>query len=233
VDEKDMEIKPINIVCFYWQGSDRPGWEDLGLGMEYIEKLYRGFKRNTTIPFKFHCITTIHEEFLNPDIIFHELKSPSWLGCLPKYSMFNPEYELDGRVFACDLDVIITGNMDDILSYSGDFSTRRTFHGKPESGGDMIAFDGGTYRWIWDSFSEDTESIVDFTQGRERWLYRYHPDMEPFPFLQDLYPNQMYSYKNHINRGRGLPEDARIVSCHGKPRPHQIYEDWVKEHWRI
>ncbi len=230
--------EPVNVVCFYWKGTDRPGWDNIDLGFEYILKLYNGFKRNITIPFKFHCLTSVPMdtvfEKIDGDIeydgiVFHKLESPSWLGCLPKYSMFNSIYNFKGRVFACDLDVVITGNMDDILSYDGEFSTRRTFHGKPESGGDMISFEGGTYQWIWDQFVENTWGIEDFTQGRERWVYRY--SMHKFPFLQDLFPNQIYSYKNHVNQGRGLPDDARIVSCHGKPRPHNIDEDWIKENW--
>ena len=54
----------VNIVCFYWQGTDRPGWMDLGLGLEYILKLYNGFKRNTSIPFNFHCLSP-EPELLN------------------------------------------------------------------------------------------------------------------------------------------------------------------------
>ena len=226
-------MKPVNIVCFYWNGNDRPGWDDMLLGIEYVRKLHEGFKRNTTIPFKFHCLTTLDADFFDGDIIVHELKSPSWLGCLPKYSVFNPDYDFKGRVFACDLDVVITGNMDNILSYKGDFSTRRTFRGLAESGGDMVAFDGGSYQWIWDEFVEDTDKVINFTKGRERWVYRYHRKMKPFKFLQDLYPDQMYSYKNHINNGRGLPYDARIVSCHGNPRPHEINESWIDKHWRL
>jgi hypothetical protein len=25
---------------------------------------------------------------------------------------------------------------------------------------------------------------------------------------------------------------ARIVSCHGRPRPHEINAPWIEEHWR-
>jgi len=222
--------KPVNIVCFYWNGTDRPGWDDVNLGFDYILKLYNGFKRNTTVPFKFHCLTPdVYYE--HKDIAFHKLESPSWMGCLPKYSMFNPAYGFEGRVFACDLDVVITGNMDDILSYKGKFSTRRTFHGKPESGGDMISFKGGTYQWIWKTFVDNTSGMENFTKGRERWVYRYHPKMKKFPFLQDLFPGQILSYKNNVNGGRGVTESTRIVSCHGNPRPHKINEPWVKEHW--
>ncbi len=228
-----MEVKPVNIICLYWRGKDRPGWEDTFLGMEYVFKLYKGFERNCTIPFKFFCLIENVPTFTFPGIKFLKLDSPSWRGCLPKYSVFNPSYNFKGRVFVCDLDVVITGNVDDILSYDGEFATRSTFRGKKESGGDLVAFEGGTYQWIWDEFKNETQRVVDFTKGRERWVYRYDRRMRKLKFLQDLFPDQIYSYKNHCNRGRGLPENARMVSCHGNPRPHEIRDDWVKEHWRL
>lgn len=222
--------EPVNVVCFYWNGSDRPGWTDRKLAKEYILKLYNGFNRNTTVPFTFHCITTL--EPFTDSINFISLEVPSYLGCLPKFSVFNPNHNFKGRVFACDLDVVVTGNVDAILSYSGTLATRSTFKGRKESGGDMVAFEGGQYSWIWEEFINNTDEFVRFTEGRERWIYRYHSKLEgKVKFLQDIFPDQIFSYKNHIRRTKVLPNNARLVSCHGKPRPHQINEDWIKDNW--
>lgn len=229
--KEDMDLNPINVVCFYWNGNDRPGWEDSKLGKVYIEKLFNSVKRNTTLPYKFHCITTL--EPFNDEIHFHKLDSPTWKGCLPKYSMFDERLKLKGGVFSIDLDVVITGNLDELFSYDGSFATRSTFRGTKESGGDIVAFEGGTYRWIWEELVCNTEEVLRFTGGRERWVYRYHPKMKgKVDFLQDLFPDQIFSYKAHCSRGRGLHENARIVSCHGNPRPHEIKDEWVIKHWR-
>ena len=223
----------VNVVCFYWPGKDRPGWSDESKARQYISTFYSMFKRNTTIPINVHCITTL--EPFTPFMTFHRLESPSWKGCLPKYSVFNKDLGIKGRVFACDLDVVVVGNMDEILSYDGPLATRSTFVGEKLSGGDMVAFNAGSgdYSWIWDEFQDDPEGVEQFTEGRERWLYRYHPELKgKLVYLQDVFKDQIYSYKRHIQPRNRLPKNARIISCHGKPRPHEIQEQWRIQHWR-
>jgi len=47
----------------------------------------------------------------------------------------------------------------------------------------------------------------------------------------DLFPeNWVISYKLGV-KDRGLPEDCRIVSFHGQPKPRDVRESWVMEHW--
>ena len=223
--------KPVNVVCFYWQKSDRPGWMDAELGKRYIINFYNAVKRNTTIDFNFICLTTL-DPFCD-DFEFKKLEVPSWKGCLPKFAMFNPELGLEGRVFACDLDVFVVGNMDELFSYDGYFATRSAFKGPKLSGGDMVGFEGGDLEWIWKMFNDHTERVEKRTGGRERFLYRdfLHDKMD---FFQDIYPDQIISYKAHIMKKKlkQIPTNARLISCHGFPRPHQITDEWAELNWR-
>ena len=45
-----------------------------------------------------------------------------------------------------------------------------------------------------------------------------------------MFPGQLVSYKKHV-RGGSLPEEARLVSFHGKPDPEDVDEDFVKRCW--
>lgn len=225
----------LNVVCFYWQGQDRPGWSDLDLGIEYVNKLYRGVKRNTTLPFTFTaCLQhrVMRRRGIDSGITVRELASPSWKGCLPKLFVYHPHVFNSGdRIFVIDLDTVIVGNLDDLLSYDGKFATRSTFVGPKMSGGDICGFKAdGSLAWIWDMLVRDTDRLEEFTGGRERFIYRKY-FAEEMDYFQDLYPGQIVSYKRHVRR-RGLSRKARIVSCHGKPRPHEIKESWVEEYWR-
>lgn len=49
---------------------------------------------------------------------------------------------------------------------------------------------------------------------------------------QEEIPGQLVSYKGDVrpNQNR-LPRNARIVSAHGKPRPHEINAEWIKSCW--
>ena len=224
-----MGKENMDIICFYWQGKDRPGWQDKSLGEKYVNRLYNGVKRNLSLPFRFICFTNVLNLELNSEIVKSKMEMPSALGCLPKLYAYSPNNGLKGRVIMMDIDLAITGSLDEMFSYDGFFMTRSTFKGKQLSGGDIAFFEAGSLPWIWDYANNHTEWLEDWTGGRERFVYReyLHDKMD---FVQNKYPNQLFSYKNHV-RGQGLPENARIISCHGNPRPHEINESWIKEHW--
>jgi hypothetical protein len=41
--------------------------------------------------------------------------------------------------------------------------------------------------------------------------------------------NGIYSYKHHCRHN--LPNDAKVVLFHGKPRPHKIKDGWVIDYY--
>lgn len=218
----------LTIITFLWYG-DR--WNDRDMGSTYLCNLYRSIDRNITIPFKFVCFTNL--KLTLPKVIkCRRFNPPSWRGCLPRLWMYNPEAELKGQCLALDLDIIITGSLDDIASYKGDFCVRSKFAPGLEhrADGDIIGFRPSACYDIWNRFVMDPKSGERLTEGRERWWYRYVRDCKDR--WQTLFPGQIISYKRHVRKQRKLPDNARIVSCHGKPRPHQIDEQWVEECWK-
>ena len=226
-----MEIA-VNIVCFYWRGSDRPGWEDPALGVEYVSRLYHGVRRNLSLPFRFVCFTNEPGEFAR-GVEIRELKPLSWLGCLPKLEAHNPANGFRGRVLVFDLDTVIVGDLGDFTRYDGPFATRAWFKGMRRglwlSGGDLLGFKAGETAWIWERYASDPSAVERFTGGRERYVYRHW--CKELRYWQEELPGQLVSYKHHVRRG-GLPANARVVSCHGNPRPHEIDEPWINKHWR-
>lgn len=223
-EEKD----PINIVSFLWYG-DR--WDSNDMGLKYVETLHAMISRNLSLPFKFICFTNLSLPIVE-GIEYRLFAPPSWKGCLPRLWMYSPEAQLEGQVLALDLDIIITGSLDDIASYRGEFCVRSKFQQGEEhkADGDIIGFRSGARKNLWDKFTQDPQRVEASTGGRERYYYRAADECKDR--WQNLYPGQIISYKRHV-KGKGLPRNARIVSCHGNPRPHEINEKWAKENWRI
>jgi hypothetical protein len=226
--------KGINIVVFHWGDWPEHGWE-----AEYVNRLFRGVSRQLTPEARFACFAQDMRKItrgIDPELGIEVLPllSPSWLGCLPKLYAFSPTTGLKGRVLVFDLDTVIVGSLDDIASYDGPLATRAWFKGlsqrKPVwlSGGDLLSFEAGANQMFWDLLSSDPVAIEEETGGRERYVYRNYASQ--IDYWQDLFPGQVVSYKNDVKR-RGLPENARVVSCHGNPRPHKIKEEWAKENW--
>ncbi len=93
-------------------------------GADYVNKLYAGIKKNTTWEFKFYCFTD-DSTGLNPNIVPMPLEE-GWTGWWGKVTLFKDYPEIKGRKFYIDLDMIVTGNIDNIFSYSGTFGTLKT-----------------------------------------------------------------------------------------------------------
>jgi hypothetical protein len=229
-----MGNRKLDVVCFYWNGEDRPGWDDSKLGAKYVNILYKSIKNNLTIPFNFNCFTNISNLNINSKIIKRELDVPSWKYCLPKLKVFDPSNKFKGRVIMLDLDLLILGNLDEIFSYNGFFMTREGFrgHNVGKSGGDIVFFDSdGSMDWLWDIYNRKTEELETNFRGSERAIYRRYLHGRT-DFLQRKFPNSVLSYRNHILKGYKIPKDCKIISFHGKPRPHEVNDKLVKNNWR-
>jgi hypothetical protein len=216
----------LNVICFYWRGIDRPGWMDPFLAVEYISKLQAGIARNLTLKHKFICFT--NEDVQIKGVETRMFGSPSYKGCLPKLCAFDPKNGLEGRVVMLDLDIVITGDLDEMFSYDGSFMTREAFRVPGKSGGDMVFFEAGKHPDIWMDFRFKTSRFISTYKAQERSVYRdLRPDCD---FVQRNYPGQVLSYRNHVKK-TGMTDSCRVVSFHGKPRPHEVQDVLVQENW--
>ena len=112
-------------------------------GADYVNKLYHGVKTYLNLPHNFACFTE-DAEGLDPAIHVIPLQN-HWQGWWSKVNIFNGESykELFGKIceqesnemkeqkrllnFYIDLDMIITGPMDDLfLNFKGKFATLTT-----------------------------------------------------------------------------------------------------------
>ena len=110
---------PATIVCIKWGTL---------FGPEYVNRLYSGVRRNMSRPVRFICMTEDTRGF-HPDIEMLDLPVEPFLGpmndalavanrqgAMRKVSLFKPGLipNLEGPVLGFDLDVVITGPLDDI-----------------------------------------------------------------------------------------------------------------------
>lgn len=195
----------LTVACVWW--GDK-------YGAEYIERLQRGVARNLSLFHRFVCLTDRDDAPcetlpLNANHLQNNMKL---------MALHRPDNGLEGRVLAIDLDAVITGSLDDIAAYDGPFAVVRDFNRPKWTDGFMRSFEAGS-----------RPDLYHGARGK-REIPHFRENLGPCDYWQDMLPGQVVSYKVHCREG--LPEDARIVSFHGKPNPHEVLDGWVRECWR-
>lgn len=216
----------VAVVSFLWGEwpEDRPE-----LGVCYVRRLMESLYRHSTVPFDWFNFgdsmygTPLPEEF----------RSLRWN--LKKMFMFSEmaglwQYEW---VVAVDLDVVITGSIDFLLQHrSEDLVTCRGAYLNQNPGGSVVAFDPNEL-WVNKLLSflmSNRKEVEAETRGSERKYYHKLQETDwggDVSYWQDIYPGKILSYKVD-----GYQPGASLIRFHGKPRPHQVDEGWVKEYWR-
>jgi hypothetical protein len=231
-----IQDQPITAVAFWfrnWCGA----W-----GPVYVNRLYRAVVPHLTSLAsggKFVLFTDRPMSGFLPGIEVRGLsqfaQGLKWN--LVKMFMFSGEAGLDGqRVFCFDLDTVIVGDISGLLGYRGRFGVCEAAYSPGAYGGSFISFRGGDEELrerLWMPLRLHHHPIVNRTQGSERLWYReaLASMSGEVDFWQRLYPGEVASYKVDCRPNGGPPPGTTLVRFHGKPRPHEVNDQWVKDHW--
>jgi hypothetical protein len=198
----------------------------------YVNALAKSIKQNTTINHELVCLTD-DPTGISSDvdrIISLNNNYPTWWS---KIELFRDGQFTTNRVFYLDLDTLVVGNLDEILSYSGKFAGLRDFYALHSLGSGIMAWDTRYTSHIYTKFAPISRSIITgYKEGDQRWIDENKPSID---YFQDIYPNEIVSYKRHCVDSTGsikIPQKAKIVCFHGNPRPHMIKHEAIVKHWQ-
>lgn len=210
-------------------------------GPEYVNRLYAALRRNTRAEPRLFCMTEDRtglrpevEILPLPDEPFHERMFAAMArarrqGRLRKVSIFNPALipDLAGPLLFFDLDVVITGPVDDLYTYApGKVCMRREWGAVPGQlgHGSVTRFDPRLHGYLYEDMARDPDACIALGGGMEQNYTSLnaarHGDFEPFPdewivsFKYDCRPPRPL---NLILPPR-LPAGARVVCFHGRPK---------------
>lgn len=108
--------KQLTVACVRW--GDK-------YGVEYVERLASGVRRNLRRSFVFVCFTDGVESLHGVEGVEARplgQRCLEWRGWWTKAYLFSREARLTGRVLYMDLDTVISGSLDDIAAFSGHFA---------------------------------------------------------------------------------------------------------------
>lgn len=251
--------QPANIICIKWGTL---------FGPEYVNRLYSGVRRNMSRPIRFFCMTE-HSEGLHPEIEVLPLQVEPFAepmaaalavanrqGAMRKVSLFRPGLvpDLEGPFLGFDLDVVVTGSLDEIhdlapgtIAMRHDWTEKRK--GRPTGHGSVFRFDPALHGFLYEDLARDAYKEVESARGSEQ-RYTSHKAMDRGVFTY-IPGDWVVSFKYDCNPFPGnwlhkprLPEDARVVCFHGRPKMSDAIDgwngsvirhskpcDWLRDHW--
>lgn len=197
-------------TCF-WRQNWKTAPASRGYEPYWVNRLYRGFERNLTVPFQF-VVFTDREYGLDAEIEQLPLSTtePGW------EAMIEP-FQIEGPAIIVGLDSVVTGNCDALAEYC--FNADRI--ALPLSPGKDFACNAVVLK------PRGHTDIFTTWNGENdmEWLRTF-----PHEFIDQRFPGQVQSYKCHI-RPNGLG-DTRIAYMHGRPKADELgHLDWIKRHW--
>ena len=216
---------------------------------KYVNVLNNMVKRNTTVPYQFHCLTD-DPNGLEPDINVVKLPNDPWIkSWWAKLYMFSPEMPVKGNCLFFDLDVIIFDNIDLLFSHSGKFNIIRDFNrcrikDWKLSNSSCMRWQTGTMDYLWNDFIEKPTRVMQQNHGDQDWITkRAHDDITWFPDewirsykwemigLKDtklLTKDGRKFFRTPCKIGKG----NRVAVFHGSPNPMECADQWVIDNWK-
>jgi hypothetical protein len=222
------------------------GWSgDRMYSLEDVNRLYRGVKRHTTVPFDF--VLCAGPEAQKPGRLdgleagVMVINSPyHW--CWTGFKALEPGV-ISGDLLTLGLDVVIVGSLDDLINYPSDMAMMKDYpsrlsnaKNRDDINCEVMLLRNGKQKLIWDEWVRmgKPEWDDDIPPNERIWpMCQQGWINEKKPFPVDMFPeNWIASYKLTV-KPHGLPDDCRIVSFHGDPKPKEcMQERFVREHWR-
>lgn len=196
-------------------------------GPEYVNKLYNGVSRHFKAPFTFICLTDDPSGLL-PPISIENIDSnlPLWWS---KVRLF--ERNRGQMSVYLDLDVVITGDITPLASYtgsfmlvgSGDISCEDCKDGYNSS---IMVWRSLQFSRIYSDFMGNIGEILGIMDRFDHWLQLILPEVD---LIQEEFPGICRDFNASCKLG--LPQDCGVVIFPQSPKPLEYPADWVYEHW--
>jgi hypothetical protein len=204
----------LHVACCLWDANQRSQAFSRCYDESWVEKLYRGFRRNLSMPFRFVCFTDRERRFAEP------IEQERLQAAVPDYGCLIEPFRLNEPTIICGLDTVVLGQVDHMARYclEGEAIALPAHPSKPEVTINPIVFVPKGHRQVFDGWRGENDMV---------WL-----DGQRHVKTDAMWPGEILSLKLHDVRRKGT-QGARIIYFHGGPKASDLgHVDWVREHWR-
>ena len=236
------------ILCMKWGTK---------YGPEYINRLYAMVRRHLTGDFRMVCLTD-DSQGIRAEVECYPIPPLELPPGIPergwnKLTTFTRDlHGLQGTALFLDVDVVITGPLDDFFTYPGDFVIIHDYKRPWRITGNssVYRFQIGAYPEILDKFRKEFASIREQFRNEQAYLSDEIHKLGKLSYWPKAWcPSFKYhcipAWPTNFWNPPFVPKDARIVIFHGECNPpdalagrrnrrfrHIEPATWVAEHWR-
>ncbi|MFT4079254.1 hypothetical protein [Rhodomicrobium sp.] len=211
-------------------------------GPDYVNRLHSMIRRHTARPTRFVCYTDdvegIDEGVETYPLPHIELPEKQRWWPWRKISLWQRELDgISGEVLFLDLDVVITGSLDDFFDYKpGHFCVARNWTQPKERIGNtsVYRFPVGGHPYLYDRLMSDFDLYYGKYRNSQTFISREISDMEFWPdawchsFKHSLIPK----WPLNLIKTPPLPAGTKVVAFTGKPDPDEaVVGRWPRDHW--
>lgn len=207
-------------------------------GAEYVNKLFAGVSRNLTPPFRFICFTDDTaglaegiEAFPIPEI---DLNPPHLYNGWRKLCLFQKNLPIEGLSLFLDLDIIITGNLDDFFRFEPDkipiirdpVTLRRKLFpkGPPVGNSSVFRFVANESSFVYEQLLREKEWALSHFRPPQSYLtHCIRPRMTFWPehWVVSFKVHCLPRWPANLWKVAQLPGNAKIIIFHGRPNPDE------------
>jgi hypothetical protein len=217
-------------------------WGD-AYGPKDVARLAAGLRRGLTQPYRFVCVTDRDKPLDLPGVEQVRLRDgglTKMKGCFARLRLFDPEFQMelgaDDRIVSIDLDVVVTGKLDQLFMYPNTFMILKGANASNPCpfNGSLFMVRAGAHREIWDDFSLDAIRGIKFHEfpDDQGWFWDKLPNAAGWQVgsMSGVYAFQKPGWPNP--KSEELPSDARLVVFIGWRKPNKFkHVPWIRENW--
>jgi hypothetical protein len=184
--------------------------------------LKKQVQTHCTIPHRFVCLTNLNG-IDGVETIKLKHNWPGWWSKIEMFSNFD-------ECFYIDLDTVIVGNIDHIVSHPHTFTVLDNIS-RPGCG----RIGSGLMAWRQDK----SDLYRAFKSNPMKWMNKYitahrwgdqgfiQDRVKSYDTFQTLFPGEIVSYKREVEGFDAPPSKAKIVIFSGKTKPWDVAGSWV------
>lgn len=200
---------------------------------DYVNNLAKGVKRNTTVPIEFVCYCT-DDTGIDRSLVDTVVKiSKQYSGWWNKIELFNTANFHGRKIVFFDLDTIILGNIDEVLSYDHYFTGLRDFYKLDRFASGVLAWKQVDPKIYVEFHKKPSFAMRSCTGGDQEFISKCIGNKHEF--FQDLFPGKFVSLKadcGYRENRLKVPASASVLCFHGIPKPHEmvgtaLYDIWT------